>query len=154
MQPEAGRNGGDSLGEAAEVGLRITGFDTSGAVRSLQEWLVGREELQGRVRPVVRAPVPGAMGSTADMLVVALGHGGAATATASVLISWIRRQRGKISVTAKRPDGAEITLTADHVRGLAQEDIQPLVGRLAEALDGGELGNLRGEAKANGGTAT
>ena len=120
-----------------EVELTVIGDDTVATVRSLEAWLAGREELRGRVRPVVAVPEPGAMGSVVDVLTVALGQGGMATATASVLISWIRRQHGKVSVTAKRPDGAEITLAADHVRGLTSEEIPALVTELAAALERG-----------------
>jgi len=127
-----------------EVELRVAGDDAVAAVRSLEAWLAGREELRGRVRPVVAVPEPGAMGSVGDVLVVALGQGGVATAAASVLISWIRRQHGKVSVTAKRPDGAEITLSADHVRGLTSEEIPALVTGLAAALEGGDAGRLDG----------
>ena len=120
-----------------EVGLRVTTEDAVAAMRSLEAWLAGREELHGRVRPVVAVPEPGAMGSAAEVLMVALSQGGVATAAASVLISWIRRQHGKVSVTAKRPDGAEITLAADHVRGLTSEEIPALVTELAAALERG-----------------
>jgi hypothetical protein len=124
-----------------EVELSVVGDPAE--VRSLEAWLVGRDELRGRVRSVPAAPSPGAMGSLADVLMVAVEHGGAvATAAASVLISWIRRQSGKVSVTAKRPDGSKTTFTADHVRGLTSEEIPPLVARLAAALQGNGVGKL------------
>jgi hypothetical protein len=118
-----------------EVELSVVGGPA--VMRSLEAWLVGRDELRGRVRSVPAAPSPGAMGSLPDVLMVAVGQGGVvATAAASVWISWIRRQSGKVSVTARRPDGSEITLTADHVRGLTSEEIPPLVTRLAAVLEG------------------
>lgn len=125
----------DDLSGVGETRLSVSGDEANAAARSLHRWLVGRDELRGRLRSVEVAPPPGAMGQVPD-LVLALGSG-VASATASVLISWIRRQVGKVSVTAKRPDGAEITLTAQHVRGLTQQEIGPLVDRLAKALDGG-----------------
>jgi len=84
------------------------------------------------------------MGSVADVLMVALGQGGVATALASVLISWVRRQTGKVSVSAKLSDGAEITLTADHVRGLSTDEISPLVAQLAAALESRDARTLDG----------
>jgi hypothetical protein len=123
--------------ELSEVELSVVGDQAATVRRSLEAWLLGHDELRGRVRSVPAAPSPGAMGSLPDVLMVAVEHGGAvATATASVLISWIRRQSAKVSVTAKRPDGSEITLTADHVRGLTSEEIPPLVTRLAAVLEG------------------
>jgi membrane-associated two-gene conflict system component 1 (EACC1) len=119
-----------------QVGLTVAGDDATAAMRSLEVWLAGHDELHGRVEPVMTAPQPGTMGSMADVLMVTVGPGGVATAVASVLISWIRRQRGTVSVSARRPDGAEITLTADHVRGLTTEEVRALVTQLEATLDG------------------
>jgi hypothetical protein len=135
-----------------EVELRVSG--PAEAMRSLEVWMAGRDELRGRARPVVVAPGPAEMGSAAEVLVVALGHGGAATALASVLVSWIRRQRGTISLTAKRSDGAAITVSADHVRGLTSERIPELVAELTAALDGSDAHKVvNGGAGALGGDA-
>lgn len=119
-----------------QVRLTVAGDDATAVMRSLEAWLASHDELRGQVEPVVTAPQPGTMGSVADVLMVTVGPGGVATAVASVLISWIRRQRGKVSVSAKRPDGAEITLTADHVRGLTTEEIRALVTQLEATLNG------------------
>jgi membrane-associated two-gene conflict system component 1 (EACC1) len=119
-----------------QVRLTVAGDDAPAAMRSLEVWLAGHDELHGRVEPVGTAPQPGTMGSVADVLMVTVGPGGVATAVASVLISWIRRQRGKISVSARRPDGTEITLTADHVRGLTTEEVRALVTQLEATLNG------------------
>jgi Effector Associated Constant Component 1 len=118
-----------------EVRLTVTGDDVTAAVRSLDVWLAGHDELRGRVRPAMTAPPPGAMGTETEVLTVALGQGGVATAMASVLISWIRRQAGRISVNVIRPDGAEITLTAEHIRGLTTEEIRSVVTQLETTLD-------------------
>ena len=119
-----------------QVRLTVTGSDRAAAMRSLEAWLAGHDGLRGRVRPIVTAPEPGAMGSVADVLMVAIGPGGVATAMASVLISWIRRQAGQVSVLLTRPDGAEITFSADHVRGLTTEEVRAVVNQLEVALDG------------------
>ena len=44
-----------------QVGLTITGDDATAAMRSLEVWLAGDDELRGRVRPVMMAPQPGTM---------------------------------------------------------------------------------------------
>lgn len=118
-----------------QVRLTVAGDDAPAAMRSLEAWLVSQDELRGRVQPVVEAPRPGTMGSVAEVLMVMMGPG-VASAVASVLISWIRRQRGTVSVRATRPDGAEVTVTADHVRGLTTEEVRSVVAQLAATLDG------------------
>jgi hypothetical protein len=119
-----------------QVRLTVAGDDAMAAMRSLEVWLVGHDDLRGRVRPVMMAPRPGAMGSGAEVLLVTMGQAGVATAVASVLISWIRRQSGKVSVSVTRPDGAEITFTAEHVRGLTTEEVRSVVTQLEATLDG------------------
>jgi hypothetical protein len=112
-----------------EIELVVTGDPES--MRSLEAWLTG----EFPVRPVVAAPRPGTMGAVADVLMVGLGQGGAAAALAGVLVSWIRRQAGKVSVAAKRPDGAEVTLTAENIRGLTTDEVSALVTKVTTALD-------------------
>jgi hypothetical protein len=124
-----------------QVVLAVSGDDAAEGVRALDAWLAGEDQLRGRVRQVIQAPEPAAMGSVPDVLMVALGQGGVATALVSVLIAWIRRQTGTASVTAKRSDGAEFTLSADHVRGLTVEEIRALVSELSTALDGDDAGS-------------
>lgn len=118
-----------------EVRLTVAGDDATAAMRSLEVWLAGHDELRGRVRPVVIAPQPGTMGSVAEVLMVTVGQAGMATAVASVLVSWIRRRSGKVSVNVTRPDGAEITLIAEHVRGLTTEEVRSVVTQLEATLD-------------------
>ena len=119
-----------------QVRLTLTGQDAAVARKSLEAWLAGHEELRGRVEPVVEVPQPGTMGLAAEMLLVTMEQGGMATAVASVLIAWIRRQSGKVSLSATRTDGTVITVTADHVRGLTPEEIRSMVDQLAVTLDG------------------
>ena len=119
-----------------QVRLTGAGDDAPATMRSLEAWLVSQDELRGRVRPVVEAPRPGTMGSVAEVLMIMVEQSGVATAVASVLISWIRRQRGTVSVRATRPDGAEVTVTADHVRGLTTEEVRSVVAQMAATLDG------------------
>ena len=119
-----------------QVRLTATGEDTTAAMRSLEAWLANHDELRGWVEPVIEAPQPGTMGSIAEVLLVTVGQSGMATAVASVLISWIRRQSGTVSLRVTRPDGMKITVAADHVRGLTPEEIRSLVTHLGATLDG------------------
>lgn len=118
------------------VRLTVTGANTTAAVRSLEAWLVDHDEFRGRVQPVVVAPQPGTMGWMAEVLMVAVAPGGAATVLASALVAWIRRQVGQVSVNVARTDGTEITVRADHVRGLTTEKLRSVAAQLAAMLDG------------------
>jgi membrane-associated two-gene conflict system component 1 (EACC1) len=114
--------------------LRLTGSDDPADTRELEAFLTGNPELRRWVTAQVAAPKPGAMGSVTDVLVVALGQGGTATALASVLISWIRRQRSTISVHTRCSCGKETTVSADHIQKLTaaqlREQVADLAGRL------------------------
>jgi hypothetical protein len=114
--------------------LRLTGSDDPAEARELEAFLTSDPELRRWVTARGAAPEPGTMGSVADVLVVALGQGGIATALASVLISWIRRQRSKISVHARCSCGKEITVSADHIRDLKPDQLRGQVAELAEQL--------------------
>jgi hypothetical protein len=120
--------------------LAVEGDGAAAAMRSLQTWLQTKEELRGQVRPVVRTPQPGEMGSVVEALTFAAEASEVATAIASVVIAWIRRQAGKVSVRVTRPDGAEMTVTADHVRGLTPEEIRSMVTQLKTILNGSGVG--------------
>ena len=104
-------------------------------VRSLQEWLVAEPGLRGRVRLVQPAPQAGTLGGAVEALTVAVGQGGAVTALVSVLVVWIRRRVGDVSVTLTRPDGTSISVDATHVRGLDSSGVAELVDDIARSLD-------------------
>jgi hypothetical protein len=119
-----------------EVLLVVGGDAAAQERRSLAVWLAEDAEFRGRVREDVPPPDRGTMGAVPELLAVALGPGGAATALAGVVLGWIRRRSGSTTVTLKRADGAEISLAADHVRGLTAEELGGLVERVAASLDG------------------
>jgi hypothetical protein len=114
--------------------LWLTGSDTPSDTRELETFLTSNPELRRWVTAQVAAPKPGSMGSVTDVLVVALGQGGTATALASVLISWIRRQRSKISVHTRCSCGKEITVSAEHIQRLTAEELHGQVADLADRL--------------------
>ncbi|WP_431929230.1 effector-associated constant component EACC1 [Amycolatopsis tucumanensis] len=105
--------------------------------RSLREWLLGQEELRGRVRLVDSPPEPGRLGSVVETLAVALGPGGVATATATVLIAWLRRRASDVTITVKKPDG-DFELTATNVKGVDAGELAELTRRVSAELDGGD----------------
>jgi hypothetical protein len=109
--------------------LSLTG--NSDDATDLDAWLSGERELRGRVRLAPTAVPEGALGADLTQLLVTLESGGMATAFASVLVAWIRRRAGSVTVKATRPDGATFELTAERVRGLDAEDLRKQAAQLA-----------------------
>ncbi|MER6029925.1 hypothetical protein [Streptomyces sp. NPDC001851] len=115
--------------------VEVAGDRAADELRSLRDWLVAEEELRGRVRLELSPPAPGALGSLVAALTVALGPGGVATAAASVLISWLRRRTGDVSVKVVRPDGTAAEFSASNVHGLDAAEIQRITAELSRSLD-------------------
>ncbi|MGW3205602.1 effector-associated constant component EACC1 [Streptomyces sp. NPDC001135] len=114
--------------------VEVAGDRAADELRSLRDWLVAEEELRGRVRLELPPPAPGALGSLVAALTVALGPGGVATAAASVLISWLRRRTGDISVKVVRPDGTSAEFSATHVLSLDAAEVQRITAELSRSL--------------------
>jgi hypothetical protein len=77
-----------------EIGVTLAGAQAGEDARALRRWLADEEDLRGRVRLVDQPPEPGTLGGVVDTLVVGLGSGGAVTAFAAGLVSWIRHRTG------------------------------------------------------------
>ena len=74
-----------------------------------------------------------------------------ATAFASVLVAWIRRRAGSVTVKVTRPGGATFELTAERVRELNAEDLQKQAAQLAMVAWSGEaVATPPGEDRAAG----
>jgi hypothetical protein len=117
------------------VVVEVVGDRSADELRSLRDWLVAEEELRGRVRLELPPPEPGALGSAVEALTVALGPGGVATAAASVLISWLRRRTGNVSVKVVRPDGTSTEFSATNVSGLDATEVRRIAAELSRSLD-------------------
>jgi hypothetical protein len=93
--------------------------------RSLWDWLVAEPALRGHVH-VAEKP---------DSLTVTLGQDDVAPAVANVLVAWLRRRIGDVTVTITRPDGVWVTVDAEQLRELDQPAAEELVDSLARTLD-------------------
>jgi hypothetical protein len=106
-------------------------------LRSLRRWMIEDGELRGPFEFRQAGPRPGEMGSLTDALVVAAGSGGAITALAGVLISWLRHRTSDVTVTVTRPDGTTLEFSASRIRGLdgsaVGAEIRQLAGQLESA---------------------
>lgn len=102
------------------------------ALESLYDWLRADSELAASVSERRAAPRPGELGSLTDALIVAAGSGGALTAMAPLLKSWILRPRNAHVVLRieTSPNGKRsVTLDADRVR---KEDIDEILAALKD----------------------
>jgi Effector Associated Constant Component 1 len=131
--------GNVSAVNADAVWIRVDRAEGSSldALRSLQAWIAGEQELSGRVRHIPEEPPAGAMGGASAALAVALGPGGIATAAATVLLAWIRRRTGSVKVTLQRPDGTSWSLETENVQGLTASELRSLTRDVAAMMDGG-----------------
>ncbi|MFF2803679.1 hypothetical protein ACFVUT_27930 [Streptomyces sp. NPDC058051] len=108
------------------------GADAGGAAELLR-WLRAEPALKGRVDRLEREPddIPdGAMGPVMDAAVAVLEPGGVAAVFAGALVAWVQTRRGSWTVTVRRPDGTEITLSSRGARALSPEEAAALAERL------------------------
>jgi hypothetical protein len=70
------------------------------------------------------------MGGALDVLVVALGSGGAGAVLAQTLVAWLSGRRADVTVTVREPDGREVIVD---VRRAA--DPHAVVGEVTALLD-------------------
>jgi Effector Associated Constant Component 1 len=112
------------FGGWVDVRVAVEGGDALAELESLRDWLIGVEDLRGRVTGVQAPPPPGALGPVLEVIEVALGPGGAATAFAAALISWIRQRSGAVKVRVERPGGGCVQFDAEHVRSLAGPELR------------------------------
>ena len=110
-----------------ELALSVTGPDRTEELESLEEWLHEDRKLRPctitRDTPPVR---PDQMGGVADVLIVALGSGGAGAALATSLSVWLRTRVGRVSVRL-RTDKGEIEVRAGGTGDVADQ-VRKIIG--------------------------
>jgi hypothetical protein len=121
------------LGRAVmmDVRLSVAGADPVGSLEEVASWLSQEPELRGRVKPVAAVPAVGELGAVAEVLVAALGTGGAVSALAASLRGFLSQpRRSDVRITVEGPDGRRVELEAKRV-----ENVEILV---RQALGQGE----------------
>jgi hypothetical protein len=84
---------------------------------SLHGWLAGGESLRGRVT-IERPDGDGTtMGWLADVVTVAVGNGGAVTALAGSLATWLVSRRSHVKIKVTGPDGRCVEVDVRQARG-------------------------------------
>ncbi|MFC9501368.1 hypothetical protein [Streptomyces sp. NPDC056982] len=113
------------------VTLSVSGGATEAT--DLAVWLDEEDALRGLVRREA-GPVPeGALGGELQQLAVGLTSGGVATALASVVVAWLRRRTGSVTVRISGRDGFELEVRADQVRNMDAEQLRAQVDQLVSA---------------------
>jgi hypothetical protein len=114
-----------------EIAIR-TERDDAAVTESLCDWLHADPDLGPSVRQGRTPPRPGQMGGVMDAVIVAVGSGGAVTALAPLLKSWLLRPRHahiKLEVETSPNGKRSVTLDADRVR---KEDIDEIIAALKD----------------------
>lgn len=115
-----------------ELMLTVSGEETLEHLRALRDWLTLEEALRGRLRWHGETPKPGHMGMPVDVLMVALGSGGAGAVLARSLATWLVQRRTDVTVTVQAPNGGRVEVdvkrASDPERVIAE--VRTLLGRL------------------------
>jgi Effector Associated Constant Component 1 len=115
-----------------EARISLVGGNPAADLESLDSWLQGEPELAGRVK--LSAPVPreGELGALAEVLVAAVGSGGALSVLAASLYAWLSQpRRSDVRIRVEGDDGRVVEIDANRVNAQQAQDM------LRQALDSG-----------------
>jgi hypothetical protein len=99
-----------------DVRLLIEGADPVGGLEALALWLRQEPELRSRVKLEETAPAAGELGAVAEVLVAALGSGGAVSALAVSLRGFLSQpRRSDVRIIVEGPGGRRMALDAKRV---------------------------------------
>lgn len=114
------------------MNLRVVAGDAE-ELRALHDWLRREPELRGKARLSNAEPAPGEMGGVADVLMVAVGSGGALAVFASSLrVYFAQPKRSDVTVLIETTDGRKISVDAKRVAH-PEELVREILGN-----DGGQ----------------
>ena len=101
-----------------EVRISCVGGDRAVGVESLSDWFRGEPELAGRLRVAGPMPGEGELGALADVLVVAVGSGGALSVLATSLKAWLAQpRRSDVRIRVQRDGGETVEIDANRIDG-------------------------------------
>ncbi|MGW4242369.1 effector-associated constant component EACC1 [Nocardia sp. NPDC004722] len=95
----------------AKLQVQGTG-DLYAELVSLTDWLLQEPELRGGVESEPPDVAPDEMGGLEDVLVVALGGGGAVTVLVRSIVTWLQIRGSEISVLMTDASGGSLVLDA------------------------------------------
>jgi hypothetical protein len=114
-----------------EAEIQISEGGTVAEFISLREWLRGERGLTGLVRAVPHQPAQTELGGAFELLVVALGSGGAGATLARSLITWLQTRRPGVKISVITRSGS-VTLEASQVK---DSDVMPLLHEVLGTRD-------------------
>jgi hypothetical protein len=115
-----------------DVRISLVGGSPGTDLESLDGWLQGEPELAGRVKLASPVPREGELGAVAEVLVAAVGAGGALSVLAASLYAWLSQpRRSDVRIRVEGDDGRVVEIDADRVNAQQAEDM------LRQALDFG-----------------
>ena len=107
--------------------LSVEGHPDAG-LEELSEWLGQEALLRGLLSTEVVPPQAGQLGALAEVLVVAVGSGGAVSVLAASLKAFLSQPRhADIRIVASRPDGERVEIDAKRVK-----DVEALLSSVLE----------------------
>jgi hypothetical protein len=109
-----------------EVEVRLGSTDSMEEFTSLLQWLRRDRDLQGRVRARRVVPHQEELGGAFELISVAIGSGGIATAFVTSLGSWLssRRSEQSVSVTV---DGKSVQVTRNSTTPIDETELLNLI---------------------------
>lgn len=112
-----------------DIQIWISG-GTGEELAALGKWLGDEDELRGRVRVVRGAIGETELGSVAEVLTIALGAGGAGTALASSLKTWLMTRKTTAKITVESA-GRSVTFDIE-----TASDVSPLLEQVLKVSNG------------------
>jgi hypothetical protein len=111
------------MGAVVELTFAVGGDESDQGLAEVQDWLRQEPELRGRVTAVARPPDPGQLGAVTDVLLVALGSGGALSVLAASLRTlFAQPRRSDLHITIRDGQGRSVEIDAKRV-----DDVEALI---------------------------
>lgn len=119
----------DGYSNSSEIRLSVEGSDPVAELHELSEWLRLEPQLHGLVTPEATAPKTGQLGAAlAEVLVAAVGSGGAVSVLAASLRTFLTQpRRADVRIVVTAPGGRRVEIDAKGV-----DDIEALLRRMLE----------------------
>jgi hypothetical protein len=113
------------------IDLSVQGGEPTEELAELADWLAQDDELRGLVKPAPVVPVAGELGASADVLVAAVGSGGAVSVLAASLKAFLAQpRRSDVTIVLTAADGRRVEIDAKRVR-----DVEALVRQVCGEVE-------------------